>query len=167
MCSAKSANMAAAAAGRTSRRRTKRAAAAYSFLSNISLDGNITKDATNVSSESIVQANKYENISPLEDVPQQGSLVVRGRKLMHSISESAAVVEPGHRRAPFIRGRSVTNSCEGNASESLNMRRTMSLVEPSDGLSSARVAHKLSSKQRITCLSGASFYSKRRVNDKR
>ena len=165
MCSAKSANMAAAAAGRTSRRRTKRAAAAYSFLSNISLDGNITKDATNVSSESIVQANKYENISPLEDVPR--SLVVRGRKLMHSISESAAVVEPGHRRAPFIRGRSVTNSCEGNASESLNMRRTMSLAEPSDGLSSARVAHKLSSKQRITCLSGASLYSKRRVNDKR
>lgn len=157
--------MAAAAAGRTSRRRTKRAAAAYSFLSNISLDGNITKDATNVSSESIVQANKYENISPLEDVPR--SLVVRGRKLMHSISESAAVVEPGHRRAPFIRGRSVTNSCEGNASESLNMRRTMSLAEPSDGLSSARVAHKLSSKQRITCLSGASLYSKRRVNDKR
>ena len=77
------AKMAAVAAGRPSRRKSRRIASACAFLSNISLDGNIAKDTVNgLKTEKNVTKRSHENVERNPDL-----LSPRPRALLHSISE--------------------------------------------------------------------------------
>lgn len=159
------AKMAAVTAGRTNRRKSRRIASACAFLSNISLDGNIVKEAVERKTEQSATKRSHENVARNTD------LLLPRRTLLHSISEpSTSKYEEGSTKRGINRQRSVTETiCEGKRQDSaMVVRRSVSVSESqstdSTSTSSASV-HR--SKHRISCLMGSSFHHKRRANDKR
>lgn len=157
------AKMAAVTAGRTNRRRSRRIASACAFLSNISLDGNIVKEAVERKTEKSTTKRSHEN------VVRNSDLLSPRRTLLHSISEpSTSKCEEGNTKRVINRHRSITDAiCEGKRQDSaVVVRRSVSVSESTDSTStSSGSVHR--SKHRISCLMGSSFHHKRRANDKR
>ena len=155
--------MAAVTAGRPNRRRSRRIASACAFLSNISLDGNIAKEAVERKTEKSATKRSHENVLRNSD------FLSPRRTLLHSISEpSTSECEEGSTKRVINRQRSVTEAiCEGKRQEgAVVVRRSVSMSESTDSASSTSGSvHR--SKHRISCLMGSSFHHKRRANDKR
>lgn len=157
--------MAAVTAGRPTKRRSRRVASACAFLSNISLDGNITKE---------VVERKTEKGSPKEsneNVLRNTDLSFPRRTLLHSISEpstSEGEYFEGSTKKVIHRQRSVTEAAfERKFQESATIvRRSVSMSESTDSsTTSGSTVYRM--KHRISCLAGSSFHHKRRANDKR
>ena len=160
--------MAAVTAGRMNRRRSRRLTSACAFLSNISLDGNIVKEAVERKTEKSAPQRSHENVARNTDL-----LTSPRRTLLHSISEpSTSNCEEGSTKRVINRQRSVTDAiCEGKRQDSaVVVRRSVSMSESqsSDSTSSTSIGSSVyRSKHRISCLMGSSFHHKRRANDKR
>ena len=153
----KAANMAAVTAGRSSRRKSRRAVSACAFLSNISLDGNINKEGMGFSNEGITVNKELENVT------QKPGLESPRQTFLHSISEPNG---SGGAKKVVSRQRSVT----GVAIEvSKVIRRSVSMSESTDSSSTAATytSPMNRGKHRISCFMGSSFHLKRRANDKR
>lgn len=157
--------MAAVTAGRPNRRRSRRIATACAFLSNISLDGNIAKEAAERKTEKSATKGSHESVFKNTDFSSPRPR----RTLLHSISEpSTSKCEQGSSKRVANRQRSVTEAIsEGKKQESVVVvRRSVSMSESTDSTSSTSGSvHR--SKHRISCLMGSSFHHKRRANDKR
>lgn len=157
------AKMAAVTAGRTNRRRSRRIASACAFLSNISLDGNIVKEAVERKTEISATKKSQENVARNTDLSSPR------RTLVHSISEpSTSQCEEGSNKRVINRQRSVTDAiCEGKWQDSaVVVRRSVSMSE-SQSTDSTSTSSVHRSKHRISCFMGSSFHHKRRANDKR
>ena len=157
------AKMAAVTAGRTNRRKSRRIASACAFLSNISLDGNIAKEAVERKTEKNASKRSHENVARNTDV------LSPRRTLLHSVSEpSTSNYEEGNTRRVINRQRSVTDAIFEGKRQDVVVRRSVSMSESqstdSTSTSSGSVQR---SKHRISCLMGSSFHHKRRANDKR
>lgn len=161
------AKMAAVTAGRPSRRRSRRIASACAFLSNISLDGNITKDAVNrLKTEKTFTKRSPESIAQIPD------LLSSRRAELHSISEpstSEGVRESSNTKnvEGLHRQRSVTDAISERRQQerAVVIRRSASMSESTDSSSTSGSIQR--SKHRISCLRGSSFHHKRRATDKR
>ena len=158
------AKMAAVTAGRTNRRKSRRIASACAFLSNISLDGNIVKEAVERKTEKNATKRSHENVARNTDV------LSPRRTLLHSVSEpSTSNCEEGSTRRVLHRQRSVTDAIfEGKRQDSaVVVRRSVSMSESQSTDSTSTSGSACRSKHRISCLMGSSFHHKRRANDKR
>ena len=146
------ANMAAVTASRPSKGRSKRVATACAFLSNISLDGNITKEAAERKKEKA--SPKESNEHDRRDTGLSLEATRRTRnKLLHSVSE------PSTSSGESFEERKCQES-------SVMVRRSVSMSESSYDPSTTSVSFQRT-KNRISCLAGSSFHHKRRANDKR
>ncbi|KXJ29414.1 CDK5 and ABL1 enzyme substrate 2 [Exaiptasia diaphana] len=169
----------AAASGRPSKRKSRRALA-QSFLSNISLDGNITSETTGSCSEpntpirerqrSVNVEESGDNVTrPLQDYNVGSSAKP---KFMHSISESAASFEKDKLRTFSTLGAREMKTLK--AHDSLH-RRSHSLTEStltdcsSSSSSFSGFLHygKGATRHKISCMTGSSFKNRRRLTDKR
>lgn len=169
----------AAASGRPSKRKSRRALA-QSFLSNISLDGNITSESTGSCSEPNTPLRERQRSVNVEESgenvtrPLQESNVGSSSKpkYMHSISESAANFEKDKLRTlSTLGGRDMKTL---KTYDSLH-RRSHSLTEQSltdcssstSSFSAIHYSGKGTPRHKITCMSGSSFKTRRRLTDKR
>ena len=163
------ANMAAVTAGRPSKRRSKRIASACAFLSNISLDGNIAKEAAERKKEKASPKEINEHDPRNTDLPEATRRT--RNKLLHSVSEPSTSggesFENSSKRS-IHRQRSITEAIyERKCQESSTMiRRSVSMSESSYDPSTTSVSFQRT-KNRISYLAGSSFHNKRRANDKR
>ena len=163
------AKMAAVTAGRPSRRRSRRIASACAFLSNISLDGNITKDAVNrLKTEKTSTKRSPESVAQIPDLLSSR----RAELELHSISEpstSEGVRERSNTKnvEGIHRQRSVTDAISERRQQerAVVIRRSASMSESTDSSSTSGSIQR--SKHRISCLTGSSFHHKRRATDKR
>ena len=162
--------MAAVTAGRPSKGRSKRVATACAFLSNISLDGNITKEAAERKKEKASPKESNEHDRGDTGLPLEATRRTRN-KLLHSVSEPSTSggesFEDSSKRS-IHRQRSVTEAIHERKCQesSVMVRRSVSMSESSYDPSTTSVSFQRT-KNRISCLAGSSFHHKRRANDKR
>lgn len=174
----------AVASGRPSKRKSRRALA-QSFLSNISLDGNITNEGTGSLSEPntplrqrqrILEDDELEVATSTSDTSrplQELSINTSSKpKYMHSISESAASFEKDKLRTLNSLGskdmRTLKTPDTGPCRRSHSMTDS-TLTECSSSSSFSGFLHygKGASRHKITCMSGSSFRLRRKLTDKR
>lgn len=179
--------MAAAGGGQTSKRKSRRALA-QSFLSRISLDGNIVRETTeptsgpgtplserelteNVAEENVVQS-VHDDGNPAKTISHTKP------KYMHSVSENAVSFERD--KGGMIRSKdSNSDICHKTLLTPETFRScprrsysvTESLITESSSSYSGSVHftafNKGPTRHRITCMSGSSFKLRRKLHDKR
>lgn len=168
-----------AAHGKTShgRRKSRRISAACSFLSNISLDGNIvpTKVKPDLGTETQrihEDPQKSEDADLLERLESgHEDTKFRRHKVVHSLSVSDAHPNLEETNTGNIFKESSTTSMPP-VSVHAPMRRSVSMTESTSSDSSTRAIQNSRwqsgiLKHRVSCLTSSVFHSKRRVNDKR
>ena len=166
--------MAAVAAGRPSRRKSRRVASACAFLSNISLDGNIAKDAVNgLKTEKNVTKRSHEKVEGNPD-----SLLSPRRALLHPIKLTEPSTSEGDERNSSVKNVKSTLHRQRSVIEAVTERRQQErtvIVRRSVSMSGSFESSSSTSesinrgggKHRISCLTGHSFHHKRRATDKR
>jgi hypothetical protein len=171
--------VAAAANAQPSKRKSRRALA-QSFLSRISLDGNVVREKDELNSGP--EAPKVErHVSDIEEVSvsaesgRDGSTIKTTNtkpKYMHSISETAASFEKDKTRTLHSReSKSIICNKILSTPEHVMFRRSYSLTESlmTESSSSSGSVHftKGPTRHKITCMSGSSFKLRRKLHDKR
>ncbi|XP_031574444.1 CDK5 and ABL1 enzyme substrate 1-like [Actinia tenebrosa] len=175
----------AAAAGQTSRRKSRRALA-QSFLSRISLDGNIVQERNEPTSgpgTPLMERELPKNVaeqktlvtavqSVAKTIPNTKAIPHTKPKYMHSFSENAASFE---RDKPRITRSKDSESMICNKTltpETVGFRRSCSateslMTESSSSFSGSVHFNRGTIRHKITCMSGSSFKLRRKLHDKR
>lgn len=175
----------AAANGRPSKRKSRRALA-QSFLSNISLDGNICSEATGSSSEPNTPLRQRQTVFEVEETVEMATSTSMSRplqelnlntstkpKFMHSISESAASFEKDKQRTFSTLGTKDIKTLKTPDNPALHRRShsmtesTMTDTSSTSSFSGFLHYGKGTSRHKITCMSGSSFRLRRKLTDKR
>ena len=164
--------MAAAAAGRRSKRKSKRMTLACSFLSNISLDGNISEDASNAF-KTERSAKKRTLDAETESLDLHFS---QKRTLLKSISEPSTsddidevnIIPIDINAKVSHQRRSVSDIVSERKQQERSVVIPMSVSLSGESNDSSSVSESIRrSKSRISCFTGNSFRHKRRATDKR
>lgn len=177
--------VAATAGGQTSKRKSRRALA-QSFLSRISLDGNIVRETTEPTSgpethllernltENVAEENTVSTVRSGHDDGGNPTKIISNTKpkYMHSVSENAASFDRDKTR--IIRSKDSNSMiCHKTLTpETVGFRRSYSvteslMTESSSNCSGSVHFNKGPTRHRITCMSGSSFKLRRKLHDKR